>query len=309
MAPDTSRTGDPAGPAEATAPEGGAAAASAGGGAAAKKGKAAKAPKPVPPTPVLPVEVFDSHCHLEMLEMPVAEAVERARAVGIRRIMTIGCDVPSSEWAVKAASEHPDVYAGVAIHPNDTKGVTGRTLARIAELARDPGVVAVGETGLDYYRDHASREEQQDSFRAHIAIAKETGKALVIHDRDAHDDVLRLLDEEGAPEKVVFHCFSGDAAMAGICADKGYVMSFAGNVTFKNAQPLRDALAVAPLDLLLVETDAPFMAPVPHRGRPNASHLIPHTVELMAEVKGVPVAELCSAIAGTGARLFGFPPG
>jgi TatD DNase family protein len=263
----------------------------------------------VPPTPVLPVEVFDSHCHLDLLDMPVAEAVERAQAVGIRRIMTFGCDVPSSEWAAKAAAEHPDVYAGVAIHPNDTKGIGDEALARIAELAREPKVVAVGETGLDYYRDHASREEQQESFRAHIAIAKEAGKALVIHDRDAHDDVLRVLDEEGAPEKVVFHCFSGDAEMAAVCSEKGYVMSFAGNVTFKNAQPLRDALAVAPLDLLLVETDAPFMAPVPHRGKPNASHLIPHTVELMAEVKGVPVAELCAAIAGTGARLFGFPRG
>ncbi|GAA2723778.1 TatD family hydrolase [Actinocorallia aurantiaca] len=271
-----------------------------------KAGKAAKAPEPVP---VLPVDVFDSHCHLDMLEMTVAEAVEKARQAGIRRIMTIGCDLPSSEWAVKAASEHPDVYAGVAIHPNDTKGLTDDVLARIAELARDPRVVAVGETGLDYYRDHASREEQQSSFRAHIAIAKETGKALVIHDREAHDDVLRLLDTEGAPDKVVFHCFSGDAAMAEVCADKGYVMSFAGNVTFKNAQPLRDALAVAPLDLLLVETDAPFMAPVPYRGKPNASHLIPFTVHLMAEVKGVPVEELCSAIAGTGSRLFGFPEG
>ncbi|MEO3782562.1 TatD family hydrolase [Actinocorallia sp. B10E7] len=270
------------------------------------RGRAEKAREPVP---VLPVAVFDSHCHLDMLEMTVAEAVAKAQEVGIRRIMTIGCDLPSSEWAAKTASEHPDVYAGVAIHPNDTKGLTDETLARIAELARDPRVVAVGETGLDYYRDHASHEEQQSSFRAHIAIAKETGKALVIHDREAHDDVLRILDEEGAPDKVVFHCFSGDAEMAGVCAGKGYVMSFAGNVTFKNAQPLRDALAVAPLDLLLVETDAPFMTPVPYRGKPNASHLIPYTVRLMAEVKGVPVEELCSAIAGTGSRLFGFPQG
>ncbi|MCD0447784.1 TatD family hydrolase [Actinocorallia sp. API 0066] len=266
----------------------------------------AKKPRPVPPTPRLPVAVFDDHCHLDMLDMPVAEAVERARAVGVSRIVTIGCDLPSSEWAAKTAAEHPDVYAGVAIHPNDTKGLTDDVLARIAELAREPKVVVVGETGLDYYRDHATPDEQRRAFRAHIAIAKESGRALMIHDRDAHADVLRLLDEEGAPETVVFHCFSGDAEMARVCSDKGYVMSFAGNVTFKNAQPLRDALAVAPLDLILVETDAPFMTPVPHRGKPNASHLIPHTVELMASVKGVPVDELCAAIAATGKRIYGF---
>ncbi len=274
-------------------------------GRVGREGKAGRREKVEEPVPVLPVDVFDSHCHLDMLEMTVAEAVAEAQAVGVRRIMTIGCDLPSSQWAAATAAEHPDVYAGVAIHPNDTKGLTGETLERIAALAREPQVVAVGETGLDYYRDHSSREDQQRSFRAHIAIAKDTGKALVIHDREAHEDVLRILAEEGAPEKVVFHCFSGDAAMARVCSDRGYVMSFAGNVTFKNAQPLRDALAVAPLDLVLVETDAPFMAPVPRRGKPNASHLIPFTVRLMAEVKGVTVEELCEAIAATGFRLFG----
>jgi TatD DNase family protein len=254
----------------------------------------------------LPVPVFDSHCHLDLVEMPVEEALARARAVGIAKIMTIGCDVPSSEYAARTAAAHDGVYAGVAIHPNDAKGLSDATLEVIAGLARQPKVVAIGETGLDYYRDHAGKDDQQRSFRAHIAIAKDTGKALVIHDREAHDDVLRILEEEGAPGKVVFHCFSGDAAMARICADRGYVMSFAGNVTFKNAQPLRDALAVAPLDLILVETDAPFMAPVPHRGRPNSSDLIPHTVRLMAEVKNVEVDVLCTAISATGTRLFGF---
>ncbi|WP_460369702.1 TatD family hydrolase [Actinocorallia lasiicapitis] len=254
----------------------------------------------------LPVAVFDSHCHLDLLEMTVAQAVAKAQAVGVTRIMTIGCDLPSSEFAVRTAAEHPDVYAGVAIHPNEAKDISDETLKVIADLAALPQVVAVGETGLDYYRDHAGKDDQQRSFRAHIAIAKQTGKALVIHDREAHDDVLRLLDEEGAPDKVVFHCFSGDAGMARICSDKGYVMSFAGNVTFKNAQPLRDALAVAPLELILVETDAPFMTPVPHRGKPNSSDLIPHTVRLMAEVKGVEVDALCRAIAATGERLFGF---
>lgn len=259
-----------------------------------------------PPLPEpLPERVFDSHCHLDHLDVPPARALAAAHAVGVRQIMTIGTDLQSSRWAAQAAREHGDVYAGVAVHPNDTTRVTDDVLADIAELAELPQVRAVGETGLDYYRDWAPKADQQRSFRAHIEIAKRAGKALVIHDREAHDDVLRLLEEEGAPEKVVFHCFSGDAGMARVCSDRGYVMSFAGNVTFKNAGDLREALAVAPLDLLLVETDAPFLTPVPHRGKPNASYLIPLTVRFMAEVKGVDLAELCTAIAENGRRLFG----
>ncbi|GAA1550547.1 TatD family hydrolase [Actinomadura kijaniata] len=265
------------------------------------------APRLFPPLPEerLPVEVFDSHCHLDLVELPVAEQLASARSVGITRIITIGVDLPSSRLCAETAAEFDDVYAGVAIHPNDTTDVTDAALEGIAELAGRPEVVAIGETGLDYYRDWAPKEDQHRSFRAHIEIAKRTGKALVIHDRDAHDDVLRVLEEEGAPDKVVFHCFSGDAGMAGVCAERGYVMSFAGNVTFKNAQPLRDALKIAPLELVLVETDAPFLTPIPHRGKPNASYLIPHTVRFMAEVKGVEVAELCEAIAATGRRIFG----
>ncbi|MBA9003527.1 MULTISPECIES: TatD family hydrolase [Thermomonospora] len=259
-----------------------------------------------PPLPEpLPVEIFDGHCHLEMLDVPIPRAVAAAHAVGIRRIMTIGCDLKSSIWAAQAAEEHGDVYAAVAIHPNDTTGVTDAVLDDIAKLAVFPQVRAIGETGLDYYRDWAPKEDQHRSFRAHIDIAKRTGKPLMIHDREAHDDVLRILAEEGPPEKVVFHCFSGDADMARICADRGYVMSFAGNVTFKNAEPLREALRVAPPDLILVETDAPFLTPVPHRGKPNASYLIPHTVRAMAEIKGMDVADLCTAIAATGERLYG----
>ncbi|HEX6469565.1 MAG TPA: TatD family hydrolase [Streptosporangiaceae bacterium] len=259
-----------------------------------------------PPLPDrLPVEVFDSHCHLDLLNVPVPRAVAAAHAVGVRRLLTIGCDLPSSSWAVEAAREHGDVYAGVAVHPNETTGISDAVLDDIAIMADLPQVRAVGETGLDYYRDWAPRADQQRSFRAHIEIAKHSGKTLVIHDREAHDDVLRILADEGPPDKVVFHCFSGDAAMAEECAAKGYVMSFAGNVTFKNADPLRDALRVAPLELLLVETDAPFLTPVPHRGKPNASYLIPLTVRRMAEVKGVDVADLCAAIAATGERLFG----
>jgi TatD DNase family protein len=259
-----------------------------------------------PPLPErLPRPVFDSHCHLDLLDVPVPRALAAAHAVGVRQIMTIGTDLRSSRWATQAAREHGDVYAGVAIHPNDTTGISDDVLDDIAELALLPQVRAIGETGLDYYRDWAPQADQHRSFRAHIEIAKRVGKTLVIHDREAHEDVLRLLAEEGAPDRVVFHCFSGDAEMAGVCAERGYVMSFAGNVTFKNAGDLREALAVAPLELLLVETDAPFLTPVPHRGKPNASYLIPHTVRFMAEVKGVEPAELCEAIAATGERLFG----
>jgi TatD DNase family protein len=253
----------------------------------------------------LPIEVFDSHCHLDLLEIPVPRALAAAHAVGVRQLMTIGCDLKSSRWGAEAARNHGDVFAGVAIHPNETTGVRDDVLDDIAELALLPQVRAIGETGLDYYRDWAGIEDQQRSFRAHIDIAKRTGKALVIHDREAHDDVLRILEEEGAPEKVIFHCFSGDAAMARVCADRGYVMSFAGNVTFKNAGDLREALKVAPLELLLVETDAPFLTPIPHRGKPNSSYLIPLTVRCMAGVKGVDLAELCTAIAANGVRLFG----
>jgi TatD DNase family protein len=259
-----------------------------------------------PPLPErLPVDVFDSHCHLDIVDTPVQEQVRSARAAGVTRIVTIGCDLPSSRFAVDAAGDFDDVYAAVAIHPNETTGVLDAVLADVERLAAHPKVRAIGETGLDYYRDWAPKEDQHRSFRAHVEIAKRTGKALVIHDRDAHDDVLAVLDEVGPPENVVFHCFSGDARMAEICAERGYVMSFAGNVTFKNAEPLREALRAAPLDLVLVETDAPFLTPLPHRGKPNASYLIPHTVRAMAEIKGVPVAELCTAIAANGERVFG----
>lgn len=266
-------------------------------------GQAARSYPPLPER--LPVDVFDSHCHLDVVQTPVDEQLKSARAAGVTRIVTIGCDLPSSRFAVDTAAEFDDVYAAVAMHPNETTGISDAVLEDIARLAAHPKVRAIGETGLDYYRDWAPKDDQHRSFRGHVEIAKRTGKALVIHDRDAHDDVLVILEEEGAPERVVFHCFSGDAAMAEVCAERGYVMSFAGNVTFKNAEPLREALRAAPLDLLLVETDAPFLTPIPHRGKPNASYLIPHTVRAMAEVKGVDVAELCAAIAANGERVFG----
>jgi TatD DNase family protein len=278
----------------------------------------AAAPTPAPDL-VLPAEALDSHCHLEMLTEPVAQVLADARAVGISRVVTIGTDLGSSRWAVDCAAVHADVYAAVAIHPTEVEetimgvaetpdgiaAATDAVLAQIEALAATPKVRAIGETGLDYYWDRAAPKVQQEWFRAHIEIAKRVGKALVIHDRDAHEDVLRILDEQGPPDQVVFHCFSGDAAMARRCAEAGYVMSFAGNVTFANAQPLRDAAAAAPAHLLLAETDAPFLTPVPHRGKRNAPWLTAHTLRKLAEVKGMDLAELCHEVTRTAERVFG----
>jgi TatD DNase family protein len=264
-----------------------------------------------PPPDPLPAEALDSHCHLDLIERPVPEVLAEARAAGIVKVVTIGVDLPTSRWAADCADEHPDVYAAVAIHPNDTARAAASAVARdavlaeIAALAERPRVRAIGETGLDYYRDWAPAEVQREWFRAHIDIAKRSGKALMIHDREAHEDVLRILDEEGPPERVVFHCFSGDAAMAKRCADAGYLMSFAGNVTFSSAQPLRDAAAAAPLELILVETDAPFLTPVPNRGKPNSPAMVAHTLRAIAEVKHVDVAEMCAAVTAAAERAFG----
>jgi TatD DNase family protein len=233
------------------------------------------------------------------------EVMAAARAAGIARVVTVGTDLGSSRWSAERAEEHDGVYAAVAIHPNDVAAVSADVLAEIEALARRPRVVAVGETGLDYYRDHAPPQVQRWWFREHIAIAKRTGKALMIHDREAHADVLRILEEEGPPPRVVFHCFSGDAAMVKQCAEAGYVMSFAGNVTFANAQPLRDAAAAVPPDLLLAETDAPFLTPVPNRGRPNSPAMVAYTVRVLAEVKGMAAADLCDALTATAERTFG----
>ncbi|MEW2631704.1 TatD family hydrolase [Streptomyces sp. NPDC048389] len=284
------------------------------------------APPPLPEP--LGVAVADSHTHLDMQEGTVEEALARAAAVGVETVVQVGCDIKGSRWAAETAATHPGVHAAVALHPNeaprivlgDTDGWSRQgardaggdaalddALAEIDRLAALDEVKAVGETGLDHFRTGPEGiAAQERSFRAHIEIAKRHGKALVIHDRDAHADVLRILTEEGAPERTVFHCYSGDAEMADICAAKGYFMSFAGNVTFKNAQPLRDALAVAPAELVLVETDAPFLTPAPYRGRPNAPYLIPITLRAMAAVKGMDEDALAGAIAANTARAFGY---
>ncbi|MEU1017580.1 TatD family hydrolase [Streptomyces sp. NPDC005900] len=288
--------------------------------------KNADAPPPLPEP--LRVAVADSHTHLDMQTGTVAEALAKAASVGVTTLVQVGCDVRGSQWAARTAAEHERVHATVALHPNEAPrivlgdpdgwsrqgeraaggdGALDEALAEIDRLAALEHVKGVGETGLDRFRTGPEgMAAQERSFRAHIEIAKRHGKALVIHDREAHEDVLRVLKEEGAPERTVFHCYSGDAAMARICAENGYFMSFAGNVTFKNAQGLRDALAVAPLDLVLVETDAPFLTPAPYRGRPNAPYLIPVTVRAMAEVRGIGEDALAEALAANTARAFDY---
>ncbi len=253
---------------------------------------------------------FDAHTHMDIMGLPVDGVLAAARAVGIGRVVNAGCDLPSSRWSASCAAEHDAVYAAVAIHPNETSAVGDRdeALAELAALAAAPKVVAIGESGLDYYRDWSPRDVQRDWFLAHIAIAKRTGKALMIHDRQAHDDILAILAEHGPwpPYSVMFHCFSGDARMAARCAREGYVMSFAGNVTFKNAGSLRAAAQAAPAAAILAETDAPYLTPVPHRGKPNSPAMTAHTVRFLASVKGMDVAGFCGQLQATGARVFGW---
>lgn len=291
-----------------------------------------------PPLPEpLRVAVADSHTHLDMLpQLPlggapkdrVEDALAKAASVGVTTVVQVGCDLKGSQWAADTAAAYESVHATVALHPNEAPRIVlgdpdgwsrqgareaggdaalDEALAEIDRLAALPQVRGVGETGLDYFRTGPDgMVAQERSFRAHIEIAKRHGKALVIHDREAHEDVLRILREEGAPERTVFHCYSGDAEMAKTCAAAGYFMSFAGNVTFKNAQPLRDALAVAPPELVLVETDAPFLTPAPYRGRANAPYLIPVTLRAMADVKGMTEDTLATAVAANTARAFGY---
>ena len=259
--------------------------------------------------------VADSHCHLDIADPPedwldVDAALAASAAVGVPRIVQIGCDRAGARWAVEIAARYDAVVAGVALHPNEVPrlaaaGELDAALAAIDALAADPRVRAVGETGLDYFRTgEDGRAVQQDGFRAHIEMAKRHGKALVIHDRDAHDDVIAVLEDAGAPDRVVFHCFSGDVEMARHCVERGWFLSFAGTVTFKNAAALRVALAVVPPSQLLVETDAPYLTPMPYRGRPNASYLVPITVRAMAAVKELPEDVLARAIAANTERAF-----
>ena len=271
----------------------------------------------------LPRPVIDSHTHLDVHdrslhgdEAPDAEALLAwAAEAGVPQVVQIGCDVKSAEWSVPFARSHPNVAVGVALHPNDAARIgvrQGRAALeaawdRIDDLARDPVVRAVGETGLDYFRtpEPEGQAVQHESFRWHIDLAKELDKTLVIHDRDSHDDVISVLLDQGAPERVVFHCFSGDAQMARVCAEHGWFMSFAGVITFGSAEELREALHVVPGDLLLVETDAPYLTPKPNRGRVNATYLMPWTVRRMAQERGEDLDELCDALVANTYRAFG----
>ncbi len=262
----------------------------------------------------LDVSVFDSHTHLDAMaeregveasEQFVRDAMRDAQRAGVAAAVTVGDTVESSRWCAAAARAHPDVYAAVAVHPTEVTGLDDDGYAELERLARQPEVVAVGETGLDYYWDRTEPDAQQEHFRRHIGMAKRVGKPLMIHDRDAHADVLRILREERAPEQVVFHAFSGDAAMARECVAAGYVLSFPGVVTFRNAPGLREAATVVPLDQLLVETDAPFLTPHPLRGRPNAPRLLPLTVRGLAAAAGHDLDRLCEALRANGKRVFG----
>ena len=270
--------------------------------------------QPAPLPEPLNVKCVDAHAHIEIITNSAPDAPEigkvlaDAKSVGIDRIVQVGYSAEQSEWGVKLAEHWPNVLAAVALHPNEAPVVADleADLSKIEELSTHPRVRAIGETGLDFFRtEPALQERQKYSFRRHIELAKSVNKALVIHDRDAHRAVLDLLTEEGAPEKTIFHCYSGDAEMARECIEKGYILSFAGTLTFKNAPALREAVKLVPIDQLLVETDSPFLAPMPHRGALNTPAQIPTILRFMAEERGDDVDELADAISKNCERLFG----
>jgi len=269
------------------------------------------APLPEP----LPVPTVDAHAHIEIVtnDAPDSDAVRQvlddARSVNVDRIVQVGYSAEQSQWCVDMANAFPGrVLAAVALHPNEAPIVKDleADLAIIEGLAQEPRVRAIGETGLDYFRTPPElRKRQQESFKWHIDLAKRTNKALVIHDRDSHEDVLSILLEVGAPEKTVFHCFSGDVEMAKTCIERGYILSFAGTMTFKNAPALRDAVKLVPHDQLLAETDSPFLAPTPHRGALNTPAQIANIVRAMALERDEDVAQLATALSNNAERIFG----
>ncbi|MCE1174517.1 MAG: TatD family hydrolase [Propionibacteriales bacterium] len=270
----------------------------------------------LPPLPdPLPVPTTDAHTHLgstaQSEGMPELDAIAAALAMNVTRLVEVGTDVESSRAVVALADAYPEVVASIAIHPNDAARLgagLGGELDRLAALLNtSPKIRGIGETGLDYYRtpEPEGQALQRQSFAAHIGWAKEHDLALVIHSRDAGGDLLDVLDAEGAPARVQMHCFSGDADFAKACLDRGFFLSFAGQVTFKANEELREALDVTPSDRLLVETDAPYLTPMPHRGRPNSSYLLPHTVRFIAERRGVDLAELCQQLDANATSVFG----
>ena len=269
-----------------------------------------------PPAPEpLSVAVYDNHTHLEFEDgietLSPEESINRAVSVGVAGVVQVGTDLVTSQWGVEFSRANPRAKAAIALHPNeapklDEQGVLDDHLQAIAALAAEPEVCALGETGLDFFRTaEGGRAAQYRSFEGHIEIAKQRNLAMQIHDRDAHAEVLETLSRVGAPEKTVFHCFSGDLEFAKQCLDKGYYLSFSGTVTFKNAHGLREALAYAPSELILVETDAPFLTPEPFRGRPNAPYLLPHTVRAMAQHRSVDLDGFCAQLAENTERVYG----
>ena len=274
--------------------------------------RGAWAPSPEP----LPLPIVDNHCHLDfplegVPDRGVEERLAAAAAVGVDRVVQIGCDPESARWTADAVARFPAMLGGVALHPNDAARLAARgeyedAFAEIAELSRGERIRVIGETGLDYFRTGPEgREAQIWAFRDHIALAKERGLALQIHDRDAHADVLAVLDRDGAPERTVFHCFSGDADFARECIGRGAYLSFAGTVTFANASALREAVAATPLDRIVLETDAPFLTPHPHRGAANAPEQVAATAKAVATFLGVSLEALCAAVSETSEALYG----
>lgn len=272
-----------------------------------------------PPLPEpLPFEVYDNHTHLEFEDgietLLPEESLAKARQVGVRGVIQVGTDLATSRWGVELAKANPAVKAAIALHPNEApklavKGELDTHLEAISELAASPEVCAIGETGLDFFRTgEEGRDPQYQSFEAHISIAKANNLALQIHDRDAHSEVLEVLDRVGAPGRTVLHCFSGDVEFAQQCIKRGFYLSFAGTVTFKNAHGLREALSYAPLNKILVETDAPFLTPEPFRGRPNAPYLLPHTVRAMAVFLQTDLEALCRQLASNTEAVYGTWP-
>ena len=271
--------------------------------------------QPAPLPEPLPVPCIDSHAHLEIVtntepdHPEIKRVLDEAASVGINRVVQVGYSAEQSEWSVRCAEKwDTKVLAAVALHPNEAPVVEDleKDLATIDRLASHPRVRAIGETGLDFFRTEPALQDRQIySFKRHIEIAKRHKKALVIHDRDAHRAVLDVLDSEGAPDITIFHCYSGDAEMAQECIEKGFVLSFAGTVTFKNAPQLREAVKLVPASQLLVETDSPFLAPMPHRGSLNTPAQIPHIVRFIAQERGDDVAALATALSDNAERIFG----
>ena len=253
--------------------------------------------------------MVDNHTHLDAAGCETAEdvaaAMARAAAVGVTRVITVADSLDEARWAATAATWHPGVYAAVALHPTRADLLDDQAKAELERLARLPRVVAVGETGLDFYWDAAPHDRQREAFAWHIDLAKRVGKPLMIHDRDAHDAVFDVLAAEGPPDTVVFHCFSGEAEMARRCADAGWYCSFAGPVSFRNAKGLADAARLVPVELIMVETDAPFLAPHPHRGARNEPYALPYTLRALAELRQEDLSDLCKQVNLTTERVYG----